>query len=152
MGELDSSKASSHMKELARTIANDVRGINVKSKDKEEKDTATELEIVSQSHQSFVSKAKNFFSLIELLVTLPEYKPKKSDLTTASLMAYYSQLDDANNGIAAKLLGAKNAGIGLNNLLYAPETGLVAVALMCKDYMKGLFGARDPRFKMVNGI
>jgi hypothetical protein len=152
MGELDSTKASPHMKDLARTIADDIRGMNVKSQKKESPDAATELDTVSQSHQSFVSKTKNFYSFIELLITIPEYKPKKADLTTASLMDYYTQLDDANNGIASALMGAKNAGIELNELLYAPETGMVDVALMCKNYVKGLYGASDPRFKMVNGI
>ena len=152
MGELDSSKASQHMKDLARSIADDIRGMNLNKTPKTTGDTQTELDSVSQSHQSFVSKAKNFFSLTELLLTIPEYKPKKEDLTTDGLMSYSKQLDDSNNGIEGKLVVAKNAGINLNNLLYAPEIGLVAMALKCKAYVKGLYGASDARFKMVNGI
>ena len=152
MGELDSSKASQHLKDLARSIANEITGANLKRKPKTSGDPQAELDSVSQSHLSFVSRAKNFYSLIELLLTILEYKPKKADLTTASLLEYYNQLDAANNGIEGQLVVAKNAGIELNDLLYGLETGLVDTALACKNYVKGLYGAGDAKFKLVNGI
>lgn len=151
LGELDSTQASDHMKALARSLGKDIRGTNTNNNGKADSGDA-ELDRVSQSHQSYVNKAKNFYSLIELLNTIPEYKPNKEDLTTASLLALSQTLDAENDGMEGKLTDAKKAGIEVKTALYAPNTGLVDTALACKSYVKGLYGAKDAKFKMVNGI
>ncbi len=152
MGDLDSTDASATLKARARTLADDIRGMNLDKKPKPDGDPQDELEEVSQSHQSYVNRAKNFRSLIDLLKTIKEYNPKKADLKAEALLDYCVQLETANNGLEPQIVGAKNAGIALNTQLYGPETGLVDTALKCKQYVKGLYGAGDARFKMVNGI
>jgi hypothetical protein len=39
-----------------------------------------------------------------------------------------------------------------NEILYAPQTGMIDTALAVKAYVKGVFGAASPEFKAVNHI
>ena len=36
--------------------------------------------------------------------------------------------------------------------LYHPETGVVAVALLCKKYVRSVYGAKSPQAAQVGGI
>jgi hypothetical protein len=45
-----------------------------------------------------------------------------------------------------------NARIVRNDLLYKKITGLVDVALECKNYVKSIYGATSSQYKQVSGL
>ena len=99
-----------------------------------------------------MQRANTFYKLVELLKTIPEYTPRKADLKITALTALHTAMEGANNGIGAVLNAADTAVLARNRALYAPETGLVATALLCKEYVKSLYGGGSAEYKMVNKI
>jgi hypothetical protein len=50
------------------------------------------------------------------------------------------------------LKGVEKKRISRNKSLYTPNTGIVDTATKSKDYVKSIFGATSPEYKMVKGL
>jgi hypothetical protein len=87
---LKSTKASTQVKEDAKSIADIIRGFNARKPKQTEGET--NVEAISKSQQGFVQRAEQFSTLIELLKTIPEYTPSEGSLSIPELENYYSQL------------------------------------------------------------
>lgn len=107
---------------------------------------------ISSSQLSFDSRLANLDKLIQLLLTIPEYKPNETELKTDSLTALYTDLNAKNSAVLASTIPLNNARIARNEILYKADTGLVDIAMSAKAYLKSVFGASSPQYKMVAGL
>jgi hypothetical protein len=107
---------------------------------------------ISVSRQSYNMLTENFSALIDLVSSVPSYTPNETELTTASLTAFHTNLRNANTNVINKEVAYSNARISRNNVLYAENTGLVDIASDVKKYVKAIFGATSPEYKQISGI
>ena len=107
---------------------------------------------VSVSRQSYDMLTENFASFVDLVSSVPSYTPNETELTTVSLNNYLIELQTANTNVINAEVVYSNARISRNQVLYADNTGLVAIALDVKKYVKAIFGATSPKYKQISGI
>lgn len=107
---------------------------------------------ISSSQMGFDNRINNFDSLIQLLITIPEYAPNEADLKTASLATYLQSLKTVNASATDAETALDNARIARNEVLYKPSTGLVDVAASVKLYVKSVFGATSAQYKQVSAL
>ena len=155
ISSLNSTDASPQIKADAKGLADKIRGFGLskpKAAPPADGTTPPDADFVSKSHLGFVQRADNFKSLIELLKTEPAYTPNEADLTTASLATLYVSLKTANDGMGTILKGVEKKRISRDKSLYTPNTGIIDTATKSKDYVKSIFGATSPEYKMVKGL
>lgn len=107
---------------------------------------------VSVSRQSYDSLTENFAAFVDLVSSVPSYTPNETELTVASLSTFLINLQTANTNVINAEVVYSNARILRNDILYAENTGLVAIALDVKKYVKAVFGATSPQYKQISGI
>lgn len=153
MAALASSKASDMVKKDAKGIADRIRGT------KQKKPTAAvaegdteELKTVSQSHLSYVQRTTALLDLVNLLNTVKEYKPNEKPLQVTNLALLQKQMQAANDGIGAVLLSGENAELVRDRALYKTGSGLLDLAMACRDYVKSVYGAKAAEYKQVTTI
>ena len=132
-----STEALEESKRDAKGLADKIRGHRVHAP---LGDDGTPLpDWVSNSHRSYVQRLNNFRQLIALYVSdSPNYAPSTDELSTGTLTALADALEAHNNtveGIMAPVTAARDVR---NNLLYAEETGMLALAEKVKKYSKSL--------------
>lgn len=106
----------------------------------------------SISRQSYDSLYENFQDYSNLLTNAPNYDPNEAEFQPAALTAYALNLKTKNEAIDLAIVEVSNSRITRNHFLYDHETGLVDIALDAKEYVKGLFGASSPEYKVINKI
>ncbi|WP_025146163.1 hypothetical protein [Pedobacter jeongneungensis] len=74
------------------------------------------------------------------------------ELQQATLNTLYNDLLQKNRDVVAKTSELSGLRLNRNNILYHPETGIVALALDAKNYSKSIFGASTPQYKQISGI
>ena len=147
---LNSTTANAQVKKDAKGLADQIRGFNkVKPK---APGAVPDVEAISTSHLSYVKRAENFLSLITLYGTITEYSPNETELKTAGLNTYYTDLKKLNDKIGTILSPVNMARIERDKQLYAEGTGIVYIAEACKQYVKSLYGATAPETKLVTKI
>jgi hypothetical protein len=107
---------------------------------------------ISVSQQSFDMQIDHFDKLIEVLKIEPKYKPNETPLKVASLSEYKVQLEAINKQVKDAYIPYSNAMMARDKTLYHPETGLVAIAQLVKNYVKSVFGASSPEYKLINKL
>lgn len=107
---------------------------------------------ISASQKSFDNRIENFSKLITLLTSEPLYIPNETDLKVAALNTLLTSMKNANTVVINALTILDNARISRNKTLYAPVTGLYAIQLEIKRYVKSVYGATAPEYKEVSKI
>ena len=107
---------------------------------------------ISVSQQSYDSRIEFFAKLIDLLIATPAYNPNEPDLKIAALNTVLANMKASNAVVVSATTNFSNARIARSKSLYAPVTGLVDVAIECKEYVKSVFGATSYEYKQVSGI
>lgn len=151
IGILNSTKASANMKKDAKGLADKIRGFK-SAKPKTDEGENPEENSISKSHMSYVMRADNFNSYIELLKTVATYLPNEAELTTTALEALYGNMKTANDNIGVIIAPVDNARIARDKALYAEDTGIVDIAQNVKNYVKGATSATAPEYKLVAKI
>ena len=147
MGAITSSGAPSTTIDDARTINRRMQGARApgsKGKPKEESN--------SVSQQSFDMRIEHLDKMVEFLTKMPDYNPNEEDLKIVGLRDYKTLLTEANNRCKNAYVPYKNSIIKRNKSCYEKGTGLVDIALMTKEYIKSIFGATSPEYKMVSKL
>jgi hypothetical protein len=108
-----------------------------------------EVNQISASQMSYDNRLENFFKLIKLLSTIPQYKPNEEDLKITALTARYEDLKTKNTAVVDSYTVLSNIRFSRNAVMYNPLTGLVDIAFDTKTYVKSVFGASDPRYKQL---
>lgn len=106
----------------------------------------------STSRQSFTSKAENFGLLLQMLSTIPAYNPNEDSIKLQNLSTYHELLKAATFTVDQTESELSTKLIERNKILYAEATGVYAISLKIKKYIKSLYGATSPEYKTVSAI
>ncbi|MDQ0593676.1 hypothetical protein QFZ37_002045 [Chryseobacterium ginsenosidimutans] len=106
----------------------------------------------STSRQSFTSKAENFGLLLQMLFTLPAYTPNEENIKLQNLNTYHDSLKAATLAVDQTESELNTKIIERDRILYADETGVYAISLKIKKYVKSLYGATSPEYTTVSAI
>ena len=154
---LYASEVSTPIKQNARTLVRKLQGTRAPVKatthePQEENTEAKEPCTISSAQLSYTNRLNTFDQLIKLLASLPEYAPNEEDIKLPVLKALAVDLRAKNTACNNAKVAIDNARMARNRALYTPLTGLVDVALDAKTYIKSLFGATSPEYKLVGKI
>lgn len=133
-----------------KTIARKLQGR--RAAPKKEADEAGGTKTISVSQMSFDQRIENWDKLVQLLASQPQYVPNEPELSQAGLGATLSALRASNAAAIGTQTALSNARIVRNNLLYAEGTGLVDCSVNVKSYVKSLYGASSPQYKLLSGL
>jgi hypothetical protein len=117
-----------------------------------EKEKGNEVKQVTLHNASFDSKIDNFGKYTLFLASTSEYKPNETDLSNDGLSAKLADYKAKNNDVITADAALSAARQKRNEVLYADNTGLVAVAQAVKLYVKSVFGATSPQYKQISSI
>lgn len=143
--------------ENAKSLVRKIQGRRASKKLTDEQKAALEADgivkkEVSSSQMDFDSRIAGLDKLIQLVSGIPQYTPNEVELQVATLTNYCASLVTANNDAREVATELDNARIARNEILYAPETGLVDTATAAKMYIKSIFGASSPKYKQVSRL
>ena len=150
LNSLRASSSSEQTDEAASAIVRKIRGNRTTAKTA----AATDVKVatVSTSQQSYDSIIDNYERYIQYLAATPEYAPNEEDIKLPALKALAVDLRAKNTACNNAKVAIDNARMARNRALYEPLTGLVDVALDAKTYIKSLFGATSPEYKLIGKI
>jgi len=133
-------------KNLAKTYARKIKG----SKNKPPAVPGEDPHSTAQL--SFVMRADNFETFIEMLDAEPTYDPAETLLQVASLRTRLTTMRSLNNAAGLAHQALRTVRIARNTALYANETGLVDTAMEIKKYLKAAFGTSHTNYKDISGL
>ena len=107
---------------------------------------------ISSSQMSFDSRLDNFDKLIKLLSSIPAYAPNEADLKVEALTALYNDLKAKNMAVINAETPLSTARIARNEVLYKQNTGIVDISVDVKNYVKSVFGATSPQYKLISNL
>jgi len=107
---------------------------------------------ISASQQSYDQLIEHFSKLVVLLAADPLFLPNETALQTTSLNAKLLALKTSNTNFGNAYTQVTNTRIARNHGLYDKTTGLCDIAQTVKSYVKSVFKANSPEFKMINKI
>ena len=157
MNSIRATDTTVQVDENARTLVRKIQGVRATAKKTEDEKKALaekgkEVVEISTSQMSYDSRLDNFFKLIQLLSSVPEYNPNETELKIEHLNTILDDLKAKNAAVVESYIPLSNARIRRNDLLYKENTGLYDVALDVKNYIKSVFGATSPQYKQVSKI
>ena len=154
---LKASDSSTQIDETAAGIIRKLQGKRATPKKTEEEkkraeESGQEIHEISTSQMGFDNRLDNFDKLIKLLASVPGYAPNEPELSIAGLSALQNELLAKNTAVLTAEPPLKQARLLRNELLYQDKTGISDIALDVKSYVKSIFGATDPQFKIISSI
>ena len=123
-----------------------------KVRKKKTKDGKPAEKWVSNSHLGVDSRQETLGLLLEVLRNEPHYTPNEPILQMAALDDAAERLESLTRAVSGANANAAIKRIERDNALYLEGDGLVDVSLMCKKYVRALFGARSEEAKVVSAI
>jgi len=108
--------------------------------------------VISSVQQSYAQIVAHFAQLVNFLQQTPAYNPNETDLQVSNLLRVANALQTENTAVTLAEIGLKNARINRDTLLYDVQTGVVATALLVKEYCKSVLSTKSPLYKEVNKI
>ena len=154
---LKASDTTVQVDESAQTIVRKLQGRRASAKITDEEKKALEAEgkevnQISASQMGYDNRLENFYKLIMLLKSIPQYNPNEVELKVATLTALYEDLKLKNTAVVDATTPLSNARIARNDAMYKPLTGLVDCAYDAKMYIKSVFGPSSPQYKQVSKL
>lgn len=113
---------------------------------------ADEHTYISVSQKGFDNKVDFTNRLIQLLTTEPNYNPNEAELTVAALTTLHGKMKIANKAVIDAANPLDNARIARNNHFNNPDSGIVALSIKVKQYVKSIFFAKSPQFALIKGL
>lgn len=102
---------------------------------------------------SYVARANALADLVALLnANATLYVPGENELKIAQLQTLLLALKSQNSDVENAIQPLELARTARNETLYHPQTGLVAVALLAKKYVRSVYGARSPQALQVGAV
>ncbi len=154
---LKASDTTVQVDESAMTLVRKLQGrrATAKKTDEEKKAAAAEgKEVVeiSSSQMSYDSRLDNFDKLIKLLTSVTAYAPNEADLKVAALTTLYNDMKAKNTAVMTAETPLSTARIARNDVLYKPNTGIVDTSVDVKSYVKSVYGATSPQYKLISSL
>jgi len=106
----------------------------------------------SVSQQSFANNIEHMNGLVVLLTDETNYAPAETDLTIASLTAMVADMKLKHQACIDADTDYINSLISRNKILYAPKTGLYAIAGLVKYYVSTVYGFNSAEFRALRKI
>jgi hypothetical protein len=143
--------------ESVKTLVRKLQGTRASAKISDEEKTALEAEgkevnQISASQMGYDNRLENFYKLIMLLKSIPQYNPNEVEFKIATLTALYEDLKQKNTAVVDATTPLSNARIARNDAMYKSLTGLVDCAYDAKVYIKSLFGPSSAQYKQVSKL
>jgi hypothetical protein len=101
---------------------------------------------------SFDQQIQHFAALVEVLKSEPLFIPNETELKVATLIAKQADLVVKNTVVDTAYSAVNNARLIRDNAIYHHETGLVAIALDVKKYVRGIYGSKSLQFAQIKGM
>ncbi|MGE0076603.1 MAG: hypothetical protein AB7S48_01960 [Bacteroidales bacterium] len=101
---------------------------------------------------SYDSRLDNFDRLIKLLSSITAYAPNETDLKVESLTALYNDLKTKNMAVLNAETPLTIARLSRNEVLYKTNVGIVDISVDVKNYVKSVFGATSPQYKLISNL
>ncbi len=135
----------------AKGVNKKLQGTSPKKSKTEEEDTADTMtrKTISTSQQSYDRLKDHLANMLPILQQANQYNPNEKELQIPQLQARIAALETAKTAWIDAHTIFSNAIRERNNLLYHPDTGLIAVALKVKMYVKSIYGSRSHQYKQV---
>lgn len=107
---------------------------------------------ISSSQQSYSSLIEHIATIITILSTEPTYVPNETDLKVVTLNTLLTSLKNTNTAVINAYTTVSNARLSRDQSLYNTTNGLCETAKEVKMYVKSLYGATSPQYKLISGI
>ena len=150
---LKATNASEQKMDDAKTISRKIQGYRKKGAVATalvEGEEAPRTNSVAQ--QSYGDLLENFTKLVGVIATEPLYLPNEEDLKLSALNTLIGNLKASSTVVTTMEHHYSTARIQRDDVLYAPNNGMVDLALAAKVYIKSCFGASSPQYKQVGGM
>jgi hypothetical protein len=150
---LKATTASEQKIDDAKTIARKIQGSR-------KKNTPPEVPVAGEvvprknsvTQQGYGDLLENFTKLVGVISTEPLYLPNEEALQLTSLNALIIDLKASSTVVTNMEHNYSTARIQRDEVLYAPNNGMVDLALAAKVYVKSCFGASSPQYKQLGGL
>lgn len=152
LSALKASGAASTVIDDAITVNRKIQGKRANNEPLPVSDDGQPLDRISVSQQSYDLAIDHFERLIAIANIESNYRPNETELKVSILNQYKYELESINTAVKNAYSPYKSAMIDRDRKLYDPQAGLVARALMVKSYVKSVFGASSPEYKMINKL
>ena len=149
---LDAAGASAEIIKDARTINRKIYGKPAPNKQKSQSANQSTPKRISSAQLSYDQLVQHLQALISLLEATPDYTINESDLSIPALKAKLQDMIAKNEQVSAPHTNLSNARLERDKVLYHKETGLYTIALEVKKYVKSVYGAASPEFRLINSI
>ncbi len=108
---------------------------------------------ISTSQQSYTNIADHYKVYKTLITAMGEtYAPNETELQLATLNTFITNLETLNKSVDKATTATGNALIARNKELYDEKTGIPEIAKAVKEYVKSVFAANSPEYKMIAKI
>ncbi|MHB8842428.1 MAG: hypothetical protein ACYC56_11710 [Candidatus Aquicultor sp.] len=163
LNALESSEVTEQKIDDAKTITRKLTGKRATPKTKKALNASTttpatetipvvEHVEISSSQMSYDNRLDNFAKLINLLSTETGYTPNEADLKVTALNTLLASMKTKNTAFINAETALSNARISRNKILYLDVTSLYNTQLDAKKYVKSIFGATSPEYKLISKI
>ena len=154
---LKASDTTVQVDESAMTLVRKLQGRRATAKKTEEEKKAAaaegkEVVEISSSQMSYDSRLDNFDKLIKLLTSVTAYAPNEADLKVTALTTLHNDLKAKNTAVLTAETPLSTARIARNDVLYKPNTGIVDTSVDVKSYVKSVYGATSPQYKLISNL
>ncbi len=99
-----------------------------------------------------MQKQLTFKQLFDLYAADPNYAPNEVEINIATLQMLHTSMKTANDNIGTIIAPVQSARVTRDNALYKADTGMIDIALACKDYIISLLGAKKPETRLFTSI
>ena len=107
---------------------------------------------ISSSQQSYSSLIEHIATIITILSTEPTYVPNENELKVSTLNTLLTSLKNTNTAVINAYTTVSNARLSRDQSLYNTTNGLCETAKEVKMYVKSLYGATSPQYKLISGL
>ena len=107
---------------------------------------------ISSSQQSYSSLIEHMATIITILSTEPTYVPNENELKVVTLNTLLTSLKNTNTAVINAYTTVSNARLSRDQSLYNKTNGLCETAKEVKMYVKSLYGATSPQYKLISGL
>ncbi len=102
--------------------------------------------------QSYSAMANNLGKLVDLVSTLPQYKPNEEALQIEQLEAKVAKLHQLNKAVAHAKTARGNAIIHRNRLLYHGASCMVNNAYLVRSYVRVIYGNGSEQLRQLSKL
>jgi hypothetical protein len=106
----------------------------------------------STSQMSYDNQVGNAASMVALLGHIPTYNPNEEKLKVASLQAFITELQAANDAVNTNFVPFSQARSTRDEVLYTGDDSVASIARLVKAYVSAALGTQSPLYKSIKGL